>query len=270
MKLEVGAIDWRRGAYLIGIDTHSPALGDDILPITRAHSPVGLEFVLDLHGPQGSHLLVDHPYNPYRDRPILGSKPPAVQQVYNRPFRSIANRLGRWDSLIVVTNRRRIGRDGTVYPPQTIDRGRLLFARQSETTLADWYADSLTGTIELRVPWGMLNVLDPSSRLVLRGNETAGQVAGIRTDGFRFLIQSYDPQDPSGPSDRLPIGQDASTFGPIPTWSWPTWEEPRWYAEIKPQFDSMRTAFAGIPDRPANLTTADRRDRAALRGAGDP
>lgn len=270
MKLEVGAIDWRRAAYLIGIDTHSPALGDGVLPITGTRSPVGLEFVVDLHGPDGSHVLVDHPYNLYREKPIRGSRPAAVQQVYNRPFRSVANSAGHYDSLIVETNRRRIGRDGTVYPPRTVDRSRLLFARQSETTLADWYADTTTGVIELRIPWGMLNVLDPSSRLVLRGDPRTGKVAGVRTDGFRFLVQSYDPRRPAAPGDRLPVGT-AGGFGAIPTWRWPTWEEPRWYPELKPQFDSMRAAFGRIPDRPASLTAAGAQAvRTKLRGAADP
>jgi hypothetical protein len=255
MRLDVGAIDWRRAHYLIGIDTHSSALGDVILPITRTSSPVGLEFVLDLHGPDDSRVLVDHPYNLYVDRPILGSKPPAVMQVYKRPFRSVQNAAGRYDSIVVVTNRRRIARNGLVYPPQSIDRGRLLFGRQSETTLADWYADSLTGTIEVRVAWGMLNVLDPSSRLVLRGDAKSGVVGGVRTDGFRFVVQSYDPARPTTSGDRLPRGAAAGSFGYVPTWSWPTWEQPRWYAELKPQFEAMRRTFGAIPDRPAGLTT---------------
>jgi hypothetical protein len=270
MKLEVGEIDWHRGAYLIGIDTDSPALGDVVLPITGAHSPVGLEFVIDLHGPQGSHLLVDHPYNPYRDKPILGSRPLAVQQIYNRPFRSVANAAGVYDTLMVVSNRRRIGRDGKVYPSQAIDRSRLLFARQSETSLADWYADTLTGTIELRIPWGMLNVLDPSSRLVLRGDAKSGAIAGIRTDGFRFVVQSYDPASPRASGDRLPHDSASSHFGAVPTWRWPTWEEPRWYPEIKPQFETMRRTFGAIPDRPARLAADEPAQRAKLRGAGDP
>src|SRR5436309_9231581 len=150
LRVDVGAIDWKRAHYLIGIDTHAPALGDVVLPFTRSRTPVGLEFVLDLHGPDGSHLLVDHPYNLYRDEPITGSHPLAVEQVYNRPFRSLANSAGRYDSIVVITNRRRIGRDGTTYAAQGVDRSRLLFGRQSETSLADWYADSLTGIIEIR------------------------------------------------------------------------------------------------------------------------
>lgn len=250
LRLDVGAIDWARAHYLIGIDTHSSTLGDVVLPYTRSRSPVGLEFVVDLHGPEGSHLLVDHPYNLYREEPIVGSRPVAVQQIYNRPFRSIANAAGQYDSMVVITNRRRIGRDGTVYPERGVDRGRLLFARQQETTLADWYAEPRTGIIEMRIPWGMLNVLDPSSRLVLHGSN-AGAVAGVRTQGFRFVVESYDPARLAAGGDRLPNGADARSWGAVPLWTWATWEEPRWYEELKPQFETMRRVFGDIPNTAA-------------------
>jgi hypothetical protein len=250
LRLDVGAIDWARAHYLIGIDTYSSALGDIVMPYTRSRSPVGLEFVVDLRGPEGSHVLVDHPYNLYRDEPIVGSTPLAVEQIYNRPFRSLANSAGRYDSMVVITNRRRIGRDGTVYPARGVDRGRLLFARQQETTLADWYADSHTGIIEMRIPWGMLNVVDPSSRLVLHGGNN-GEVAGTRTEGFRFVVESYDPARPTAGGDRMPNGVGARSWGTLPVWSWPTWEEPRWYEQLKPQFETMRRAFGDIPNAPA-------------------
>ncbi|HEY2856537.1 MAG TPA: hypothetical protein VGJ18_27080 [Gemmatimonadaceae bacterium] len=254
LRLDVGAVDWENAHYLIGIDTYSPMLGDAVLPYTHTRSPVGLEFVVDLHGPEGSHLLVDRPYDLYRDEPIVGSRPLAVEQVYNRPFRSMANAAGQYDSTTVITNRRRIGRDGTVYDRRGIDRDRLLFARQSDNSLADWYADCVTDIIEVRIPWGMLEVLDPSSRLVLHGSRS-GEVAGVKTDGFRFVVESYDPHHPHQSGDRLPNGATAGSFGALPTWSWREWEEPRWYPELKPQFETMRRAFADIPNAPARLAT---------------
>jgi hypothetical protein len=166
--------------------------------------------------------------------------------MYNRPFRSAANADGRYDTLFVVTNRRRIGRDGTVYPERGYDRNLLLHARQSETTLADWYADSTSGTIEIRIPWGMLHVLDPSSRQVLRGlngDARRGTPAGVATDGFRFVVESYDPSAPaSGRGERLPRGSALPAL-----WTWRTWETPRWYEEVKPLFEAMRETFGKLP-----------------------
>ncbi len=252
LRLDIGAIDWSRGRFLIGIDTYDAARGDTRLPYTRSRTPVGLEFVLDLNGPEGSHLLVDSPYNPYILRPIAGAKPAAAQMIYNRPFRTVANDDARYDTLLVTPNRRRIGRDGTVYPAQRISRNALRHSTQQATSLADWFADTTSGIIEVRLPWGMLHVMDPSSRTVLFGQSGAKLPLGVTTDGFRFVVESYDPSAPQETlATRLPAsGTSPSTvpFGAPPLWVWPTWEVPRWHAERKPVFDAMREAFGLIPE----------------------
>ena len=241
-KLEVGAIDWNQGRYLIGIDTYRSDLGGQTLPRTGTRCEIGLEFVVDLVGPDGSQLLIDRPYNLYRTVPLPGSDPPLVTQVYNRPWQSAAHTDPRWDTLKVETNRARIGRDGTVFPAAVSQRNRLLFARQSETTLADWYADPSTGTIEIRIGWGMLHVLDPSSRWVLHGTDADGRSpAGTKTDGFRVVVQSYQPADPSR---GMALGCGAGGQ-PLP-FSWPEWEVPRWHQERKPLFEAMRDTFKAI------------------------
>ena len=233
LRLDVGKIDWTRANYLIGIDTYRPDIGDSQFPYTGSRSPVGFEFMLELRGPDAGWLLVDSPYNLYR---VVDSV-----RVQNRPFRTEPNADGRYDSLFVTTNRRRIGRNGTVYPAYQYDRNLLRFARQLETTLADWYADTLNGVIEIRLGWGMLHVLDPSSRSVLYGDAESGEVAGEPTDGFRFVVQSFNPREPLNGGERLPRS-DAQ----IETWSWRAWEEPRWHAEVKPVFATMQAVFAAL------------------------
>jgi hypothetical protein len=239
-RLDVGALDWSRGRYLVGIDTYRPDLGGRTLPYTGARCSAGLEFVLDLGGPDLGYLLVDRPYNLYRTVPIRGSQPPFAVQVYNRPFTSQKHDDARWDSLRVETNRVRVGRDGTVYPPITYQRNKLTFARQSETTLADWFADPGTGIIEVRLAWGMLHVMDPSSHWVLHGLQKDGRSpGGVATDGFRFVVQSYDPQSPGTGGALLGCADPLR-------WSWEPWEEPAWHEEVKPLFGAMRDAFRSI------------------------
>ncbi len=189
--------------------------------------------MLELSGTENSRLLVDSSYNLYR---VIDSV-----RVYNSPFRTEPNADGRYDSVRVTSNRRRIGRDGIVYPPYTYDRGLLRYAPQSATTLTDWYADTLTGVIEVRLPWGMLHVMDPSSHNVLFGDMETGRIAGAVTDGFRFVVQSFDPRDPASAGDRLPNADAA-----IRTWRWRAWEAPQWYAEVKPAFYTMQRAFAAL------------------------
>ncbi len=239
-RLDVGAIDWKRGRYLVGIDTYRADLGGKTLPYTGTRCSTGLEFVVDLGGPERGYLLVDRPYSLYRTVPLPGSVPPQAMQVYNRPWKSVAHDDLRWDSLRVETNRGRVGRDGTVFLREVYERNKLKFAPQSETTLADWYADPRTGVIEARIPWGMLHVTDPSSRLVLSGMEEGGTgPASSETEGFRFVVQSYDPRSPGSGGALLGCGSPLK-------WTWKTWEVPTFHEEIKPQFATMKETFRSI------------------------
>jgi Tfp pilus assembly protein PilF len=249
LRLDVGKIDWAHGRYQIGIDTYRRNVGDTRLPHTGSRSPTGLEFVLDIGGPNATELLVDHPYNPYKPVLIPGSNPPAMQYVYAHLLRTAANDAGKWDSLVVVPNRRRIGRNGQIYPAISYNRNRLLYSAQSHSSLADWYSDPASGVIEVRLAWGMLQVVDPSTRSVLFGNTALGEAIGAATDGFRFVVESYDPANPQLGADHLPRGA-SSGFADPPTWTWPTWEAPQWHAELKPLFAAMQRTFAAIPDRP--------------------
>ena len=146
----------------------------------------------------------------------------------------------------MVPNRRRIGRDGKIYEAISYNRNRLLHSRESENSLADWFAEQASGVIEVRIPWGMLHVVDPSLRGVLTGNTADGFVSSSATDGFRFVVESYDPSKPRIGGDVLPRGTGATRFAAIPTWTWPTWEVPQWHAEVKPLFGAMQRAFGAI------------------------
>jgi hypothetical protein len=161
----------------------------------------------------------------------------------------VANDAGQWDSVVVAPNRRRIGRNGQIYPAISYNRNRLLYSAQSQNSLTDWFADLATGVIEVRLPWGMLQVVDPSRRSVVDGNTARGEALGATTAGFRFVAESYDPAKPQAGGDHLPRGIP-SGFADPPTWTWPTWESPQWHPEVKPLFAAMRRTFTAIPDRP--------------------
>src|SRR5258706_14573352 len=96
----------------------------------------------------------------------------------------------------------------------------------------------------------MIQLLDTSPRSVPSANPSSGKVSGPKTDGFRFILEIYDPSNPRSGGDCLPRGAETSKFGEPQTWSWPPWEVPQWHAEIKPLFAAMRQTFAGIPEHP--------------------
>ena len=55
-------------------------------------------------------------------------------------------------------------------------------------------------------------MVDPSIRSVLIRNTSEGEVSGATTDGFRFVVESYDPSSPRSGGDNLPRGAGGTRF----------------------------------------------------------
>jgi len=194
---------------------------------------VGFEFALVLDDTSDAQLLVAPWYNPYLvPRAELG--PTGLDRLYNQAATVDARRQdGTFDSLFVTTNRWRIGRDGRTYPARGVNRGRLRFGRAQETTLADWWVDRTAGVIEVRLPWALLNVTDPSSRHVMTRIKGDGHFETAVTDGFRFAV--VVTRRGSGEVETwLPAGAP---------YAWPTWEMPAWHERLKPAYAAMRDAW---------------------------
>ena len=215
--------------YLIGIDTYRSDRGEFRLPGVPGIG-VGVEFHLDLTDSAGGRLFVAKAYNPYlAPRPGMG--PTGLDPFYNLLCSADSQSdAGAFDSLFVTTNRFRVGRTGKTFPALGVDRGRLRFGRQSESSLADWFVDRAAGLVEVRVPWGLLNVTDPSSRTVLTAIHEGGVILTGPTDGFRFVVAGLSRGD-NHVVAWLPAGA---------TYTWPTWEEPQWHERLKPAYAAMQ------------------------------
>ncbi len=233
--------DWRRISYRVALDTYAPDRGERRLPPPAAADlPTGVEFLAELRGPGESFLLVSAPYEPCR------ASPPGAVASPRAPS-------GRFVHLVFETNRERFGRDGTRYPAHTGDRGALRYGSLDPASplfdsTTDVAVGTSTGTLEIRLPWGLLGVADPSSRRVLHdpeGPPPAGEAGTVETKGFGIYAFAVDPSRPGrGPLSRLP----AEGSHPAP-YLWPGWEQPRYFVERKRGLAVLAQAMAGIPDR---------------------
>ena len=219
--------------YLVGIDTYRRDRGEFRMPGVIGLG-IGIEFYIALTDSADGRVFVTPSYNPYiGPRPGMG--PTALDPFYNFQC-TVESRTdaGQFDSLFVTTNRFRVTRRETMIPARGVDRGRLRYGRQSETSLSDWYIDRQAGLIEIRVPWATLNVTDPSSRTVLTAIRGRGVVTTAPTDGFRFVVAGLRRGD-----NRILAYLPADT-----TYAWPTWEEPSWHEHLKPAYFAMRDLWA--------------------------
>jgi tetratricopeptide (TPR) repeat protein len=219
--------------YVVGIDTHDRSAGQFLLPGLKSPGTVGYEFALTLRDTAGGRMWVAPWYNPYLGpRPGMGAT--ALDPFYHYGATvTEAGRTGAWDSMWVTSNRWRIARDGRTFPANGWDRGRLRFGTEASSTLADWYVDRAAGLVEVRIPWGLLNVTDPSSHRILRRISAGANFQTDSTDGFRFGVVAVDS---AGERDRLAPGA---------TYWWSGWDVPVSHEQLKPAYYAIRDLWSG-------------------------
>jgi hypothetical protein len=236
---------------LIGIDMVGPDAGQTRWPgAAGPEIPVGVEFVLQLQDGR-LRLLAERGSNVFRLKnvrpgadpepeivaPADDSRPPGFfagrfEQHYNDPYISRQRDDGQYDSLLVITNRPRFARDGTEYAALGYDRGLL---PQGNAPDGLWSVDLAAGVLEIRIPWNLLNVTDPSERRVLQ-DQPGTRFGTMTVPDIGIVVAVPGAQEwRSWPASGSAL--DVARF------TWPTWDEPRWRARRRPVFDTMRETF---------------------------
>lgn len=227
-------LDWEGRAYRIAIDTYDSDRGSRVLPAPlEASTGTGVEFLVDLQGPDRSRLLVVNGYDPFDGEGSI--------------FSARNNDPG-FRPLYLQTNRERFSRDGTRFAPLKIERGALRFDDPTATSHGEADVATGDGFFEVRIPWALLNVTDPSSRSVIHSVEAGREKIGvIRTPGFRIYAFSFSANEEGRMElvDEIPSGEKAA-----PIYAWSTWERPEYALQPKKGLDLVKEAMAELPDHP--------------------
>jgi hypothetical protein len=255
VELAGGDFAWSTEGIQLALDTYLPGVGQHRLPRSGLNSEIGFEFVIDLTGPERARLLVtpDYQRHEFRTDPASGDD---FGRFFRRPVITRDRRDGRLDSLFIITNRARFGRDGRFYPALGYDRGRLRYGTENSSTLADWYYDSKAGLLQIRIPWDLLNVTDPSTRTLLDDREITGPYGTRQAADFHIGAVLYSKDTSAQASvEALPRAREGSWRAQdFMGWRWEGWTEPRWHSRLKPVYDSLKLVWAdpsAKPGRPA-------------------
>ncbi|MCI3926920.1 stalk domain-containing protein [Paenibacillus sp. TRM 82003] len=100
-------------------------------------------------------------------------------------------------------------------------------------SLADWYAAG--DVLELRLPWLMLGVTDPSSRSVWNYPYAAGALEAAATEGIDISPVLYRDGKPT-----------ASTAAAAIRYTWDGWNAPTYHERKKQSFYIMQQAFGRL------------------------
>lgn len=218
----------------IGIDTYSAERGERQLPPPAACSTAtGVEFVVVLEDASRGTLLVSAPY--LQRHPAEAGGSAALVSPLEPSHQFLPPSLE--------TNRERHGRDGTRFPPIRVSPGKLLFgsldpAAPGFDTRSD-VAVGRDGTIEIRLPWSLLNFADPSGGLVLHSPAPADELGTAPTGEIRFYACSASAG-----------GAAESRALPTATLPLHPWSMPEFKLEPKNGLDQLRQAYQRLPSSP--------------------
>ena len=276
MRLVVGKLDndndgqpdWKDVNYLIGIATLPNQAGLTYLPfIAPVRFSVGMTYAIQIAGPESSHIWIASSYDPYQVVPVEGV-PTQTVLALKLGWKPKVTDNGTFESQIVEPSRRRYGRDGKYFPPQRYDRGILRYGSLDPQSpdydsLAEWHSNVRTNTIDLRIPWGLLGVTDPSSFKVFAGLERDGTVITTFTPGFLLVAFSYRPLESARLRPIMEQGHPVADAlpgmtGPVNVlaaaykyYRWPSWDTAQYSLRTKESYDILRKTFQVLPTAPA-------------------
>jgi hypothetical protein len=237
-------IDFNVSNFLIGLSTGGPESGEFLIPFCKGCvSPVALTFLIHLCGKKKSRILACSSY----DRHTNGN---------GKTLRPQPSREGRWVMMMSRTNARRISRNGKhTYPPRVRNMSRLRFGSLKEEhvdfdSLSDFHVSGRM--LELRIPWGLINFTDPSSKTILwrEGKRREKSVEGIGITALSFAPENRgflarETGTVTDITDQFPRGGNLSD---VKTYTWEGWEVPLFHLYRKESFHLFRQALAGIPE----------------------
>ena len=234
---------WGTRDLLLALDTYRPELGRRVLLDGKLLSGVGFEFLGVLRDTAEAQLLGLAEYSPYEGGYIIKNGDDGARFA-RRPITIDTTADGPFDSLFVLANRTRFTREGTMIPAVGVNRGRLRYG-SAASSLSDWYWDRRQGLLQLRLPWALLNVSDPSTRTVLFERQSGPAIGTATTDGFRVGLAVVSAGRRPGVLATLPVrdGNGLWAREGFRTWAWPTWDTPRWHARLKPVYDSLSATW---------------------------
>lgn len=255
LDLTPGTVDWNSTNYWIALNTLPGESGSRQLPGLGVRLESGANFLIQLGGSASGRLLIAENYNPNRSFPVMGR--PGRSRIWRKQGMqpALANSAS-FQNIVIEANPARYGRDGTEFPAINYDRSPLPYgtADRSNSQFSShalWNAHFERGMIELRIPWGLLLVSDPSSRQVFAGTDQQWRPLSKTTPGISVAAFEVGVATSSGREHRvvtssLPPLTDAQLAQGVPLYTWQTWNQVRYRPYFKQSYFALQKLFSQL------------------------
>lgn len=182
------------------------------------------DFMVVLSGREQSTVLIDPYYDPtYYQYAVKGTnlkRNPENEKTGTGKFTPITQVLSRALTL---------PETGETVPFRTVDAGKLKYGianpkKEGYDSLADFCEND--GHVEIRIPWLMLNVMDPSSKKVI---------------GDMYKNNGITPQDVM--AFRLGVVPSGGKQALLGEYAWQKWDKPSYHERLKKSYYIVQNTF---------------------------
>lgn len=220
--LEEG-FDFNKNRILIGLDTYDDLKGSFSYDKNiDAKSKTGMEFMIEVKS-DSANILVIPSYN-----------------IGEYKFASVKNVEDDFVKINPIINAKRITKSGEVIPEIRKDGSKLNYGK-FEGSFTHWYKED--NTIRFRIPWGRINVTDPTTHMVLDDERLFEDYPErdyfkiTKTEGINTSVVLVDNKNKV--IDKLPVEKmNTERF------LWETWGEPNYQQRLKDSYSIIQKYFA--------------------------
>ncbi|MCD8511325.1 MAG: hypothetical protein LRY73_16640 [Bacillus sp. (in: Bacteria)] len=205
----------------------------------------GIDFLISLDGYDTSAVFVDSYYDPfyYQYGHVLGmiDELDYPSEKNNGFFHPIKLTLSK--EMIIPTT-------GELVPFTAYDTGQLRHGiadpnSDSYDSLADFYVEEAKGMVELRIPWLLLNIKDPSLKEVMGDLWEDGLDSSIFIDGLQVAVLLMDKETGEVTDSFPPMEAGIVNGDKMAVFQWEVWEtNPKYVERLKQSYYIMQELFS--------------------------
>ena len=185
------------------------------------------DFLIELNGKENSRITVDAYYDSFYY--LYGKQ---IKMIKANPTNETKD-SGQFNPEILALNKEiTLPVDQQTIPFSSYETGKLQYGNGNPqstdfNSLADFIVKD--NHLEIRIPWALLNVTDPSTKMVM-DNMYIGGIQSVKTNGFYIGgILLKNKQEVESTAMNL--------------YSWQEWEAPTYHERLKPSYFIIQDAF---------------------------
>ncbi|MCA1055400.1 hypothetical protein LCM10_10420 [Rossellomorea aquimaris] len=212
--------------------------GESTLPDVSGVRTSGVDFALHIQGEEKARLLVDSYYDTfyYHYGEVLDMI----------PLNDYASKKdnGNYHGIRLTLNKE-LTIDGKVLPFDSYETGVMTFGTANQKdedydSLTDISVSPSKDRYEIRIPWQLLNIKDPSQREAMGDLWKEGLEADRIIDGINIGLYETDGEDSfSYPSKQGNLMDPKGFYH----YTWETWEQPTYHERLKQSYYEMQEAY---------------------------